>query len=111
MIAEELPKRIATEGGRFYYPTGEPCDLVRGANGKDRPPTVKDARKLKLLPSVTTIARQVYKFELENWKLDKAIIVTRDVIWDFDDNMPLVSNEQLLQEVREKLDAELCLAS
>ena len=50
-------KDFATEGGHWYAKTGEPRYTIIGANGKERPTTLWDARKLSLVPSVTTITK------------------------------------------------------
>lgn len=42
--------------------------------GKMRPTTIRDARKLNLLPSVTTILKDVHKPFLESWKIQQAIM-------------------------------------
>lgn len=59
---------IATESGHWYSRTGEPRYTVTGKNGKVRPTTLRDARELDLLPSVTTIIRLAAAPGLETWK-------------------------------------------
>lgn len=56
------------ESGHWYSRTGESCHTTKGANGKDRPTTLRDARKLNLLPSVTTIFNVLAKPQLDDWK-------------------------------------------
>jgi hypothetical protein len=58
----------ASESGHWYTKTGEPCYEVRGANGQMRPTTLRDARKLGLVPSVTGIIRQAVAPGLQMWK-------------------------------------------
>ena len=43
------------EGGHWYTRTGAPMYTVKGANGKERNTTLRDARKYDLVPLVTTI--------------------------------------------------------
>lgn len=64
---------FATQSGHFYKPDGTPAYEVIGANGKQRATTIRDARKLGLLPSVTTILRQAAAPGLERWKIANAI--------------------------------------
>ena len=44
-----------------------------GANGKERNTTLRDAKSLGLVPSVTTILGMVAKPALENWKITQAL--------------------------------------
>jgi hypothetical protein len=39
-----------------------------------RPTTIRDARRLKLLPSVTTILKVLHKPALESWKIEQAVL-------------------------------------
>ena len=56
-------------GGHWYSRTGEPMHWVKRASGEGtRPTTLADARKLDLLPSVTTILRTLDKPPLNRWK-------------------------------------------
>jgi hypothetical protein len=61
------PSRPA-ESGHWYTRSGEPCYEIKGANGNMRPTTLRDARKLDLVPSVTTIIRQAAAPGLQMWK-------------------------------------------
>jgi len=56
----------------YYTLDGKPCHEQHtkpGAKNKTRPTNVADARRLKLLPSVTDITKQAYNPILERWKL------------------------------------------
>ena len=54
--------------GHWYTTDGEPCYTVKGANGKERDTTLRDARKLNLIPSVTTITKATLAApQLERW--------------------------------------------
>lgn len=64
---------FATQSGHFYKPDGTPAYEVIGKNGKQRATTIRDARSLGLLPSVTTILRQAAAPGLERWKIANAI--------------------------------------
>jgi hypothetical protein len=65
---------MASEAGHWYTKQGEPAYTVVGKNGKERPTTVRDARKMGLVPSVTTVIKEAYSFSLENWKINQAIM-------------------------------------
>jgi len=55
--------------GHWYTKEGEAMHWIEGANGKQRDTTLRDAKKLGLLPSVTTILGVIDKPALTNWKL------------------------------------------
>lgn len=59
----------------FYTHTGSPCHEVK-CKTKDamRPTTIRDARELNLLPSVTTILGLLAKPGLDVWKIEQGIM-------------------------------------
>jgi hypothetical protein len=61
----------ASESQHWYARDGSPAYEVKGANGNMRPATLRDARKLGLCPSVTTIIGSCAKPGLERWKLEQ----------------------------------------
>jgi len=65
--------KFTSESGHWYTQEGEPMYTLIGANGKERNTTLRDAKSLGLVPSVTTILGMVAKPALENWKLTQAI--------------------------------------
>lgn len=66
----------AAESGHWYHRDGSPCYEIEGKNGKMRPTTLRDARKLHLLPSVTSIIRLAAAPGLVNWQIDQAILAS-----------------------------------
>ena len=58
---------MASESGHWYAKDGTPTYTIIGANGKERNTTLRDARKLNLVPSVTTILNVAAKPGLMNW--------------------------------------------
>jgi hypothetical protein len=59
----------------WYTKEGEPCHTIIGkTTGQPRNVTVKDARELGLLPSVTTIMNVLARPELEAWKQEQCIL-------------------------------------
>lgn len=46
-------------GNHWYHTDGTPCHTIIGKNGKERDTTLRDARRLNLVPSVTTILKGV----------------------------------------------------
>ena len=52
---------------------------IIGANGKERNTTLRDAKKEKLVPSVTTIIGIAAKPSLENWKITQALEASLNV--------------------------------
>ncbi|MDR1190640.1 MAG: PD-(D/E)XK nuclease family protein [Verrucomicrobiales bacterium] len=71
-----MSQLINTEkASHWYYPDGRACHTVPRADGAgERATTLRDARKLGLLPSVTQILKVKAKPGLENWKLEQAIL-------------------------------------
>ena len=65
---------FATASGHWYKPDGEPAYTIKGANGAMRATTLRDARKLGLLPSVTTIIRCAAAPGLEQWKRNQLLL-------------------------------------
>jgi len=65
---------FATESGHWYTRDGEPAYEVEASSGKGlRPTTLRDARKLNLVPSVTSILKVAAKPGLEIWKQTQII--------------------------------------
>ncbi len=66
---------VSTDSAHWYFPDGRPCHSVPRATGYgDRPTTLKDARKLGLLPSPTSILKVLRKPELESWLIETACL-------------------------------------
>ena len=60
-------KSADSESGHWYDLDGNPAYTIIGKNGKERNTTVADARKLNLVPSVTTILGIAAKPGLNVW--------------------------------------------
>jgi hypothetical protein len=67
-------KDFASESGHWYQKDGTPAYTIIGKNGQLRNTTIRDARKLGLLPSVTTILSVLAKPGLENWKQQQILM-------------------------------------
>lgn len=61
------------ESGHWYKQSGEPCYTIEGKTGV-RNTTLRDARKLNLVPSVTTVMNVQAKPALTNWLIDQALL-------------------------------------
>lgn len=70
MASEVMP----SQAGHWYAKDGTPAYTIVGKNGVERPTTLRDAKKLGLVPSVTGIIRCAAALGLENWKQDQAIL-------------------------------------
>jgi len=55
------------ESTHWYTKDGEPMYTVIGANGRERSTTLRDARKMNLVPSVTTVLNVAAKPGLNIW--------------------------------------------
>ena len=70
-----LAKNHAAESTHYYTRSGEPMYMVQGkTTGKPRPTTVRDAKELGLVPSVTTILNIAAKPGLNVWLQEQAIL-------------------------------------
>jgi len=65
---------FASESGHWYTREGKPCYTIIGKNGKERNTTLADARKLDLVPSVTTITKMAAAPGLEKWKTQQVLL-------------------------------------
>lgn len=61
------------ESTHWYTLDGQPCYEVPAVKGGMRPTTLRDARKLNLVPSVTTIIRMAAAPGLERWKQQQVL--------------------------------------
>jgi len=70
-----LVKENTSESGHWYLPDGSPAYTIIGkSTGRERPTTLADARKLGLLPSVTTIINTIQKAGLDTWKQQQVLL-------------------------------------
>ena len=72
-----LEKKVDLDGSHWYSREGVPAYTIKKAKGDgERNTTLRDARKHRLLPSVTTIFGIMAKAGLDRWKIGKAIEAT-----------------------------------
>lgn len=64
----------ASESGHWYDREGNPVYQVEAKKGGMRDTTLRDARVLKLYPSVTTIIKVAAAPGLERWKMNQAVM-------------------------------------
>ena len=64
----------AAENTHWYETDGRPRYTVTAKDGSQRPTTLRDARKMGLVPSVTTILKIMAKPGLEAWKLEQMLL-------------------------------------
>jgi len=65
---------MSFDSSHWYDRAGAPCYEQTTAKGTQRNTTLADARKLGLVPSVTTVLSVMDKPALTNWKIDQAIL-------------------------------------
>lgn len=65
---------FAAESGHWYAANGDAAYTIKGRDGSDRPTTLRDARKLMLWPSVTTIIAAGARPALERWKAEQLML-------------------------------------
>ena len=71
----------------WYTQDAKPCHWIEMANGKQRDTTLRDARKLGLYPSVTTIIGLLDKPALNNWKVNQVLLAAM--------TLPAIENEPI----------------
>jgi hypothetical protein len=71
--ANMIVKEKVTENGHWYTKDGTPAYTTIGKTG-ERATTLRDARKLGLLPSVTTINGMLSKAGLDTWKQQQVLL-------------------------------------
>jgi hypothetical protein len=68
-----IVKEKVAESGHWYTKDGTPAYTTIGKTG-ERPTTLRDARKLGLLPSSTGIIRQLSSAGLDSWKQQQVLL-------------------------------------
>lgn len=63
-----------SESNHWYAKDGAPMYTVTAKNGEQRSTTLRDAKKMGLLPSVTTIMKAAASPGLEAWKLNQMML-------------------------------------
>jgi hypothetical protein len=64
----------SAESVHWYRQDGKPQYTVPAKDGSDRPTTLRDARKLNLVPSVTTVMKIAAKPGLDVWKNEQLLL-------------------------------------
>ena len=67
-------KLFSPDSTHWYQRDGVPLHSVTSAKGEPRPTTLRDARKLGLLPSVTNVLGVIAKPELTAWLQEQAVM-------------------------------------
>jgi len=67
-------KLFAPDSAHWYQRDGVPLHTVLSLKGEPRPTTLRDARKLGLLPSVTNILGVIAKPGLTSWLQEQAVL-------------------------------------
>ena len=58
----------------WYTRSGQPLRILRAANGRTRPTTLRDARRLGLFPAVTSILDVIARPVLQTWLVEQGIL-------------------------------------
>jgi len=66
----------APDSSHWYQADGTAMHTILSAKGEPRPTTLRDARKLNLLPSVTNILGIIAKPELTGWLQEQAVLAS-----------------------------------
>lgn len=75
MSTPTAARLVSESTSHWYHPDGRSCHEVERSDGKGmRPTTLRDARKLGLLPSPTSIIKVLRAPQLEAWKTEMACL-------------------------------------
>ena len=74
MTDPTLTTGLASESGHWYRADGSPAYEIIGANGRLRGVTLRDAKKMNLFPSVTTVLKLLAKPGLTQWQLNNVAL-------------------------------------
>lgn len=74
MTAEISKAILGSEGAHWYNEQFQPVYEIIGKNGNARPPTLRDARPMKLKPGVSSINSIQAQPGLENWKQTQIVL-------------------------------------
>jgi hypothetical protein len=66
-------QKAVPESTHYYRMDGSPCYTVIGANGKERPVTIREARTLHLVPSVTQVLKVMANDGIKRYIEDQII--------------------------------------
>lgn len=70
-----IARTTSQDGSHWYYPDAKPCyELPKKDGSGMKVPTLADARKLNLLPSVTTILKVLHKQALVDWLIEQSVL-------------------------------------
>lgn len=72
-VGQSVPP-VKVAGEHWYQRDGKPAYSQRTKAGGSRGTDIRDARRLGLVPSVTTVLKVLAKPALENWKVDQGIL-------------------------------------
>ena len=88
----------------YYYKDGSHAYQVEKKNGKIDKPNIADARRLKLIPSVTTVLGILAAPELERWKINQVLDTAYGFISTWVKSLPnrLISTQELIQKIEPK---------
>lgn len=115
-MSTTLARTHDSSGSHWYYVDGRPCyELPKKDGNGMKATTLADARKLNLLPSVTTILRVLAKPALESWKMEQACLAVMtaprlpDEVLDAFVERVLHTEEQHKQEAAQAADRGIAI--
>jgi hypothetical protein len=73
-VEAKISTGIASQGGHWYRNDGAACYEIEKKKGGMRPVDMRDARKHRLVPSVTSVMKVMAKPALEVWKQKQVLL-------------------------------------
>lgn len=92
-------------GGHWYHPDGRPQHTVLSGKGEQRNTTKADARKMGLLPSVTSITKVVGNEGLDRWKQMQVLNACIAAPYSQGESVEIYTSRMLQESRRKMVDA------
>jgi len=97
IVAQDTGTGRPSEWGHWYDQSGGPCYEIRAkGNGLMRAVTLRDARTLNLVPSVSAIVGMEHKPALVNWQIEQALLSALTL-----PRLPKESEEEFMTRARQ----------
>ena len=101
----EISKPMPQEGGHYYLKDGTPFYTCLSKEGKERPTTLRDARKVGAVPSVTQILKVADKPGLNKWIVQNTLMAALTLPMLPDESLDAYSERVMADSKEQSLKA------
>src|SRR5690554_4631845 len=92
---------VPESSARWYTVDGKPAPKVTMENGRERTPTIREAREYGYLPSVTSILNVINKPGLTAWRINQYLMAAR-TLPQYPDETEDDFLQRVIQDAQEK---------